>query len=154
MSLSGKRSVHSNPEGRGSPISLDGNHQLPGEDAQRCVPLDHRQIKRRGELSDGLRARQKSRSGTSGPHAGRRAGQRFAEILRAAFDLVSDLETSDSADEASPTLSAMSASSADFARVMGMLELSSEDDDLYHDRYCSPHAPSPVEPDCSEVSRW
>ena len=103
------------------------------------------------------RARQKSRSGTSGPHAGRRAGQRFAEILRAAFDLVSDLETSDSADETSSggTLSARSASSADFARVMGMLELSSkDDDDLYHDRYCSPHALSPVEPDCSEVSEW
>ena len=101
------------------------------------MPLDHRQIKR---------------SRISGPHE--KSRQHAGQILRAALALVSDLETSDSADEASPTLSAMSASSADFARVMGMLEMSSEDDDLYHDRYCSPHAPSPVEPDCSEVSEW
>ena len=156
-SLSAKRSVHPEIEGGGPLTSLHGNRQLPGTDVQAVCLSDRSPLKRRGELSDGLRARQKSRSGTSGPHAGRRAGQRFAEILRAAFDLVSDLETSDSVDETSSggTLSARSASSADFARVMGMLELSSkDDDDLYHDRYCSPHALSPVEPDCSEVSEW
>ena len=154
-SLSAKRSVHPEIEGGGPLCSLHSNRQLPGTDVQ-AVCLSDRPLKRSGELSDGLRARQKSRSGTSGPHAGRCAGQRFAEILRAALDLVSDLETSDSADETSSggTLSAISASSADFARVMGMLELSSEDDDLYHDRFCAPHALSPVKPDCSEVSKW
>jgi hypothetical protein len=153
--LSGKRSVHSKPEGGGSLPSLDANCQMPGEDGQAVCLSDHRPLKRRGELSDCLRVRQKKPSSSiSGPHKERR--QRFAEILRAALDLVSDLETSDSADETSSggTLSARSASSADFARVMGMLELSSDDDDQHHDRYCAPHALSPVEPDCSEVSRW
>ena len=153
-SLSEKRSAHSKPEGGGSLPSLDANCQMPGEDGQAVCLSDHRPLKRRGELSDCLQARQKSRSSISGPHKERR--QRFAEILRAALDLVSDLETSDSADETSSggTLSARSASSADFARVMGMLQLSSDDDDQYHDRYCAPHALSPVEPDCSEVSKW
>jgi hypothetical protein len=139
------------------------NLQLPGEDVQAVCLSDHRPLKRRspverrGELSDCLRVRQKKpRSNSACPHKERRAGQRAVEILRAALDRVSDLETSDSADETSSggTLSARSASSADFARVMGMLELSSDDDDQYHDRYCAPHALSPVEPDCSEVSRW
>ena len=156
-SLSEKRSAHSKPEGGGSLPSLDANCQMPGEDGQAVCLSDYRPLKRRGEPSDGLRARQKkSRSSSACPHPERHAGQRFADIIRAALELVSDCEISDSADETSSggTLSARSASSADFARVMGMLQLSSNDDDQYHDRYCAPHALSPVQPDCSEVSRW
>ena len=133
------------------------NHQLPGEDVQLASLSDHSPLKRRGEPSDGLRARQKkSRSSSACPHPERLAGQRFAAIIRAALELVSDCEISDSADETSSdgTLSARSASSADFARVMGMLQLSWDDDDQYHDRYFAPDVLSPVEPDCSQVPRW
>ncbi len=133
------------------------NHQLPGEDVQLASLSDHNPLKRRGEPSDGLRARQKKpRSNSACPHAERRAGQRAVELLRAANERVSDMENSDSADETSSggTLSARSASSADFARVMGMLRLSSDDDDQYHDRYFAPDVLSPVEPDCFQVPRW
>jgi hypothetical protein len=136
---------------------LEGNRQLPGEDLQLVSLCDHSPLKRRGEPSDGLRARQKkSRASSACPHPERHAGQRFADIIRAALELVSDCEISDSADETSSdgTLSARSASSADFARIMGMLELSSDDDDGYHDRTSSPHALSPIQPDRSQVSDW
>ena len=136
---------------------LEGNRQLPGEDLQLASLSDHSPLKRRGEPSDGLRARQKkSRSSSACPHPERRAGQRFADIIRAALEIVSDCEISDSADETSSdgTLSARSASSADFARIMGMLELSSDDDDGDHDRTSSPHALSPIQPDRSQVSEW
>ena len=152
-SLSGKCSMHSKPEGGGSLPPLDADCPMPGEDGQAVCLSDRRSLKRRDEFSGSLQARQKSRSSSSGPYKERR--QRSSEILRAALDLVSDLETSDSADETSSggTLSARSASSADFARVMGMLESSSDDNDQYHDRYCAPDVLSPVQPDCSE-SRW
>jgi hypothetical protein len=136
---------------------LERNRQLPGEDLQLVSLSDQSPLKRLGEPSDGLRARQKkSRSRSACPHSERHAGQRFADIIRAALELVSDCEISDSADETSSdgTLSARSASSADFARIMGMLELSSDDDDGYHDRTSSPHAHSPIQPDRSQVSEW
>jgi hypothetical protein len=139
----------------------EGNRQLPGEDLQLVSLSDQASpLKRRGEPSDGLRARQKqkkSRSSSACPHPERHAGQRFADVIRAALELVSDCEISDSADETSSdgTLSARSASSADFARIMGMLELSSDgDDDGCHDRTSSPHAHSPIQPDRSQVSEW
>jgi hypothetical protein len=76
------------------------NLQLPGEDVRLVSLSDRSPLKRRDEFPGSLQARQKKpRSNSACTHAERR--QRLSEILRAALDLVSDLETSDSADETS-----------------------------------------------------
>ena len=142
-SLPGTRTLHHASEGIGS---LESDQQLPGRDLQiesqsACCPPN-----RRGEPSDAPRVRQQTLSSTlARPHTERRRGQSFAEIMRAAIELVSDSENSfsDADDEVYPsgTLSAVSATSSQFADIVRELGVadSPSSDDGYRDEYCSPY---------------
>ena len=136
-SLPGTRTVHRETEGI-DPLEIN---QLPGKGLQSEAALE------------------KSRSGPLGPSVERL--NRSRELMRAAIELVSVLDSScsDTDDESTSDdgpLSAASATSSEFARVMSGLDLSpwapSEEDG--HDVHNDAHARSPCADRYDLLEAW